>query len=220
MLRIDATVYSDVANYYDIRGFPTIKFISGSQILSYESERTKRAVLDFLRRANGPAVRWIASIGKFNELRHDHPVFFLLVTDETDALADEYNTLAQRYLSQGYFYATNASSIRETVVSQDPSESNSQIFAIKTDQFCPYEQEASYANLDEFIIKEKVASFPQVASGNIHDLIVTRKILIIYAFNDRHEGENQKQKRSVDASSSPMTEFSSRSEERRVGKEC
>jgi hypothetical protein len=40
-----------------------------------------------------------------------------------------------------------------------------------------------------------VATFPQVASGNIHDLIVTKRIVIIYAFKDQHEIVAQKQKR-------------------------
>ena len=40
-----------------------------------------------------------------------------------------------------------------------------------------------------------MATFPQVASGNIHDLIVTKKLVIIYAFKEQHEEIAQKQKR-------------------------
>ena len=46
ILRIDATIYSDVANLYDIRGYPAIQFIRGSQVFSYERERSKTAGLD------------------------------------------------------------------------------------------------------------------------------------------------------------------------------
>ncbi|CAF1508340.1 unnamed protein product [Adineta steineri] len=198
IVRIDATVYTDVANRYDVRGYPTIKFVRGPQVFAYENERAKTAVLEFLRRVNGPALRWLPSIGKFNEIRREHDVFFLFVTtnhDENDNLFNQYKDIVNRYLSQTYFYATNVSIIQQTYFSKYKTDAKSQIFAIKNEGFYLYKPEDYNNNLDEFIIKEKVATFPQVASGNIHDLIVTKRIVIIYAFKDQHELVAQKQKR-------------------------
>ncbi|CAF1054746.1 unnamed protein product [Rotaria sp. Silwood1] len=198
IVRIDATVYTDVANRYDVRGYPTIKFIRGSQVFSYENERSKPAVLDFLRRVNGPALRWIPSIGKFNEIRREHDVFFMYVTtnhDDDDNLFIQYKNIVNQLLSQTYFYATNASIVQQTYFSKYKTDSKSQIFAIKTEGFYLYKPDDYNNNLEQFIIKEKVATFPQVSSGNIHDLIVTKKIVIIYGFKDQHEVFAQKQKR-------------------------
>ncbi|UJR31041.1 hypothetical protein I4U23_018551 [Adineta vaga] len=198
IVRIDATVYTDVASRYDVRGYPTIKFIRGSQIFPYDNERSKPAVLEFLRRVNGPALRWIPSIAKFNEIRREHDVFFLFVTttyDENEELFKQYKDLVNRYLSQTYFYATNVSIIQQTYFAKYKTDGTSQIFAIKTEGFYLYKPEEYSDSLDEFIAKEKVATFPQVASGNIHDLIVTKRIVIIYAFKDQHEIVAQKQKR-------------------------
>ena len=201
--RIDATVYTDVANRYDVRGYPTIKFIRGSQIFSYDNERSKTAVLEFLRRVNGPALRWIPSIGKFNEIRREHDVFFLFVTvqhDEdaiNDPLFKEYQDIVHRFLSQTYFYATNVSMIQQTYFSKYQSDAKSQIFAIKSEGFYLYQPEDYQNNLEAFVMKEKVATFPQVASGNIHDLIVTKRTVIIYGFKDQQETAAQKQKRFV-----------------------
>ncbi|CAF0785104.1 unnamed protein product [Rotaria sordida] len=199
IVRVDATVYTDVANRYDVRGYPTIKFIRGSQIFSYENERSKSAVLDFLRRVNGPALRWIPSIGKFNEIRRQHDAFFMYVTtnhdDDDDNLFNQYKNIVNQLLSQTYFYATNASIIQQTYFSKYKTDAKSQIFAIKTEGFYLYKPNDYNNNLEQFIIKEKVATFPQVSSGNIHDLIVTKKILIIYGFKDQHEIFAQKQKR-------------------------
>ncbi|CAF0994210.1 unnamed protein product [Adineta steineri] len=202
IVRIDATVYSDVANYYDIRGFPTIKFIRGSQIYSYENERSKVAILNFLKRVNGPALRWISSIDRFNEKRHEHEVFFLLVTtptidedDNNDQLRKEYEDIVNRYLSQAYFYATNTSAIIETFFSKYQFDDKSQIFAIKNEEIYLYQPHIYNNSLEEFIIKEKVASFPQIAAGNIYDLILTKKIMIIYGFNQEPEGSRRVQKR-------------------------
>ena len=130
IVRIDATVHSNVANYYDIRGYPTVKFIRGAQIISYDNERSKSAVLNFLKRVNGPAIRWISSTDEFDEARREHDVFFLLLTTtEDDSLVKEYTDAVNRYLSQAYFYATNASAIRETYF----SDYSPGIFAVKSD---------------------------------------------------------------------------------------
>lgn len=206
IVRIDATVYTDVANRYDVRGYPTIKFIRGSQIFSYDSERSKTAVIEFLRRVNGPALRWIPSVGRFNELRREHEVFFLFISPaqegqiDADPLFKDYHELVHRYLSQAYFYATNVSLIQQTYFSKYNFDGKPQIFAIKSEGFYIYpsedQEDLDRTRLEQFILKEKVATFPQVASGNIHDLIVTKRIVIIYGFKEQHDVPAQKQKRS------------------------
>jgi len=198
IVRIDATVYTDVANRYDVRGYPTIKFIRGSQSFSYDNERSKNAVIEFLRRVNGPALRWIPSIARFNEIRREHDVFFLYVTtnyDETDELFVQYKDLVNRYLSQTYFYATNVSIIHQTYFAKYKTESRSQVFAIKNEGFYLFNPDEYDQSLEQFILKEKIATFPQLASGNIHDVIVTKKLLIIYAFKEQQLTNGQKQKR-------------------------
>ncbi len=182
IVRIDATVHSNVANYYDIRGFPTVKFIRGSQIISYDNERSKSAVLNFLKRVNGPTIRWISSIDEFDEARREHDVFFLLLTtNEDDLLVKDYTDIVNRYLSQAYFYATNSSIIQEIYF----SEYSSGVFAIKSDGF--YSYTSNNSSLEEFILQEKVITFPQVSAGNMYDLILTKKIIIIYGFNEQNE---------------------------------
>ena len=203
LVRLDATVYGDVANHYDIVGYPTLKFIRGSQVLSYENERTKSSVLKFLKRANGPALRWISSVENFEEIRQEHDVFFLLVTSgtdqqQTDSVRNEYEKLVLQYLSQAYFYATNDSLIQQTYLSQHASAGESEVFVVKTEGIYLYESNQFHPNVEEFIIRENVAGFPQVATGNIRDLIMTKKILIIYAFEDQKKTDEEKKRRSVD----------------------
>ena len=201
LVRLDATVYGDVANHYDIRGYPTLKFVRGSQILTFENERTKPAVLNFLKRANGPALRWISSVEKFDQLRREHDVFFLFVTSEqpTDPLKGDYENLVLQYLSQAYFYATNDSLLRQTYLSEYPASNTSQVFVVKTEGIYLYEPNQFHPTLEEFIVRENVPGFPQVATGNIRDLIMTKKILIIYAFEDQRQSEDEKRRRSVES---------------------
>ena len=184
VVRLDATVHSNVANYFDIGGYPTVKFIRGAQIISYENARTKSAVLNFLKRVNGPAIRWIDSIDQYEQIRREHDVFFLLLLllpsiDDHDRLIKEYSESVHRHLSQAYFYATNSSIVHQQYLSKY----SSGVLAIKTDGIFP--MQSSNSTLDEFILQEKVITFPQVAAGNMYDLILTKKILIIYGFNEK-----------------------------------
>lgn len=180
--RLDATVHSHVANYFDIRGYPSVKFIRGAQIISYENQRTKSAVLNFLKRVNGPAIRWIDSIDRYEQIRREHDVFFLLLSiDPNEQLIKNYSDVVNRYLSQAYFYATNSSIVQQKYLS-DYSDG---VLAIKTDGIFPWQ--SNHSNLDDFILQKKVATFPQVAPGNMYDLILTKKILIIYGFNEKQQ---------------------------------
>jgi len=181
IVRIDATVHSDVANYYDIRGFPTLKFIRQSDVITYENDRSKSAIFEFLRRVNGPAIRWISSSETFHQLRRENPIFFLLVSTTNDSLATEYEDIARRYRSEVYFYATNISidAIGHSLTD------DSQVFSIQIDDIYRYESNSYHKTLDDFVVKERISTFPQISSSNIRDVISTKKILIIYAFDDK-----------------------------------
>ena len=147
---------------------------------------------------NGPPLRWRPSIGKFNEIRREHDVFFLFVTtnyNENDVLFNEYKNNVNQFLSQAYFYATNTSIIQQTYFSKYKTDGKSQIFAIKNEGFYLYKPIDYDHVLEHFIIKEKVATFPQVSSGNIYDLVLTKKILVIYGYTDHHETTAEIQKR-------------------------
>lgn len=127
-------------------------------------------------------------------------MFFLLVTTSTeddgeDQLIKEYKDVVNQYLSQAYFYATNTSIIRQTYFSEYISDDTSQVFAVKNDEIYFYKPEVYNHGLDEFVIREKVATFPQIAAGNIYDLILTKKILVIYGFEEHPEASRQLQKR-------------------------
>ena len=117
--------------------------------------------------------------------------------DSDDPLITEYNNVLHRYLSQAYFYATNESSIQQTYFSEYKSDDQSQIFAIKNEEFYLYQPNNYNNSLEGFIIKEKVVTFPQIRSGNMYDLILTKKIIVIYGFDQQKQLSSENQKRLI-----------------------
>ena len=57
---------------------------------------------------------------------------------------------------------------------------------MKNDGFYLYKNSNDDNNtLDDFILKEKLTTYPQIASGNMYDLILTKKIIVIFGFNEK-----------------------------------
>lgn len=70
--KVDCTRFTTVANAMNIRGFPTIKFFRNGQIMEYDGERTKAAMIDFALKAAGPAVRRIGTVDEFATVAKRH----------------------------------------------------------------------------------------------------------------------------------------------------
>ncbi|CAH8570480.1 unnamed protein product [Schistosoma mattheei] len=80
--RLDATIYTGIAKMFDVRGFPTIKYINGTVSYTFIGDRTVHGLVTFAQRANGPAVKNFEGSHEFEErlkkLSSDEPFFFLI----------------------------------------------------------------------------------------------------------------------------------------------
>ncbi len=60
--KVDATVHRELAQQYEIQGFPTLKFFRGlSSPAEYNGGRTKDAIVDWVRKRSGPAYTEVSS---------------------------------------------------------------------------------------------------------------------------------------------------------------
>merc|ERR1719410_2181555 len=55
----DCTRFSKVATEFGIKGFPTIMFLKGDDVYSYDGDRTREDIVAFARRMMGPPVQHI-----------------------------------------------------------------------------------------------------------------------------------------------------------------
>lgn len=187
VVRLDATVYTDVADRYDIRGFPTIKFIHQSKVITYEGQRTKDALLKFVQRAHGPSTLPIKSKDMLEQLRRDTSVFVVFIVESEDStFSEQYHSIINRYYTQIEFYTTDDRTLF-------PHDDKYDVFVVKGQHTFPYEPFDYDDNFETFLQAENVASFPQISHTNIRDLIQTKKILVIYAYDFQHQSEKTEQ---------------------------
>ncbi|PVD20463.1 hypothetical protein C0Q70_18619 [Pomacea canaliculata] len=195
--KVDCTRFTDLAAHFSIRGFPTIKFVKGNQVFTHRGDRSKEGILEFASRAQGPAVRKLSSVGKLNEARskHSDEVFFLYIgdDDEQDDLYQKYQTVADKMMVQGYYYAGKKHILEDISTKNHPT-----VLAFKDRmqyEFLPPEGVATMEALEHWINTERYPAFPQIWGGAINLLADTKKYLVIIVVDpeikDKMDGNNR-----------------------------
>lgn len=184
--KVDCTRFSAVASEFGVKGFPTIKFFNGENIYTHRGDRSKEDILEFVTRAKGPAVRPLASKGKFYEAKKQHQdaVFFLYVGDQ-DPMEDtfsKYSNVAEQMMIQSYFYAGKPAilpdGIKPVVI---PS-----VLVFKDQEvveFTAPEGVVTMSNLQNWVNTERFTAFPLVAGANINEIAESGKILVMMVFD-------------------------------------
>ncbi|XP_062598124.1 protein disulfide-isomerase TMX3-like [Saccostrea cucullata] len=190
--KLDCTRFSAVASAFDVAGFPTIKFINGDTIYTHRGERSEEDILEFVKKASGPPVRSMASIGKFNEGKQEHKdgVFFLYVGDgdtEHD-LYKAYSSIAEKMAAQSYFYAgTEKTLTKDVELTKVPA-----VLVFKDQTWFEYtEPDSSISSLEQWINGERFTAFPKVSGGNINDMAESGKTLVMIVIDpeDREKSD-------------------------------
>ncbi|XP_064640613.1 protein disulfide-isomerase TMX3-like isoform X2 [Lineus longissimus] len=155
--KVDCTLYQSLAHMFEVRGFPTIKFIRGNKAYTHRGERSKEDILEFAYRAHGPVVRNITSLGRFHEIRSQHSsgVFFLYVgePDVYGTLFNKYSAIAEKYRVQSYFY----SATKRVLPGDVKVESFPSVHVFKDKKMFTFEGEVEEESAEEMIkIEETV----------------------------------------------------------------
>jgi len=78
--KLDATRFSGIARDFGIRGYPSIKFVKGKRVITFEGERTVQDIVQFAEKANRPAVTELQNAAQLERVRKEKDVCFFLVT--------------------------------------------------------------------------------------------------------------------------------------------
>ncbi|OWF52560.1 protein disulfide-isomerase TMX3-like [Mizuhopecten yessoensis] len=187
--KLDCTRFSSVASEFSVKGFPTIKFFNGENIYTHRGDRTKEDIMEFVNRAKGPAVRNLASKGKFEEAKNQHKdsAFFLYLgrQDPVDDMFSKYSNVAEQMLIQSYFYAGNSAVLPQRI---KPAVTPT-VLAFKDQEVVEYKAQdgiVTMSSLQDWINSERFPAFPLVTGANINDIAESGKILVMMAFDDEN----------------------------------
>ncbi|KAL7291385.1 protein disulfide-isomerase TMX3 [Trichogramma pretiosum] len=179
--RIDCTRFKNVAHTFQIKGFPTIMFFKGDQQFVYNGDRTRDEIVKFALRLSGPVVQEVTRTTSFDTLKKDREVYFLYVGERSGMIWDIYHNVASIFQPHAFFYQSHP-----VVVDKHAP-------IVKTPTLFVYKENSHYnfsghditdrKKLNETIYKwvnaERFPTFPKVTQGNIYQLYLTGKNLVL-----------------------------------------
>lgn len=69
LAKVDATVESELAEKYEVKGYPTIKFLRGDKIIEYSAGRLANDFLMWLKKKTGPPAKVLETVADLNALK-------------------------------------------------------------------------------------------------------------------------------------------------------
>lgn len=182
--RLDCTRFPSVARAFKVNGYPTIMFIKGDQEFVYSGDRTKDDLINYVLRMSGPPVQLVTRPESIDMLKGAHSIFFMYVGQQDGTLWDTYYAAAENYQPHGFFYVTSADLASQHFEIKDlPTvivykEDNHYHFphAPIANQMDPLELNKT---IHHWVNVERFSSFPKITRFNIHQMMKTKKWLVI-----------------------------------------
>lgn len=182
--KLDATRFSGISREFGVRGFPSIKFIKGKRVITFEGERTAQDIIQFAEKASRPAVTELENVAQVERVRKEKSVCFFLVTSNENPqlsakLKDIYMKVAEDRVIQSYFYQIDQDTLRENVHVQTPA-----IVVAKDDSIFAFQvpEDVSEQNVSEWVNSERFEAFVHVTRSNFHDITETGKVMLLVIF--------------------------------------
>uniref|UniRef100_A0A6V7M8C1 Thioredoxin domain-containing protein n=1 Tax=Bracon brevicornis TaxID=1563983 RepID=A0A6V7M8C1_9HYME len=179
--RVDCTRFTSVAQHFKIKGFPTILFLKGEQKFTYNGDRTREEIVKFALRLSGPPVQEITRTESFETLKADRELYFLYVGERVGPLWDIYHKTAEAFQPHAFFYQSHPVVVdKNAPIKRIPAivvyKENTHYTFIPKDHM-------DLASLNEtmynWVNKERFQTFPKVTWGNINQLFLTGKNLVL-----------------------------------------
>lgn len=173
--RLDCTRFSSLSSEFGVRGFPTIKFIAGSNSYDYHGPRTKSSIIDFARKAQGPKVTKLVSQLDIHDARMKHKVFYLYLGQDNKDLREKYDAIASKFFLSINFYAATPNSFQS--VPNTPT-----VIVFKDDTWYEMPMSSITVNtvqLGQWIASEQIADYSELTGMSYHELKKTGKLFAV-----------------------------------------
>lgn len=154
-----------VANKYDIRGFPTIKFFRDGKDVDYNGDRTADAIVAYVKRQSLPAVSQLADIDAVTKFSEEDRVVIVgfFASDSSDEYK-KFQEVAEALRENFIFGAVINQPATNTHFGVESA--NSVVLFKKFDEGKNVLPAAEFANLESFINKNSVPLIDEVGPQN------------------------------------------------------
>jgi len=174
--KVDCTVETEVASRYEIRGYPTLKYMRSGIVTAYEGGRTLESILDFAKRATSPAVQEITA-DSLENFQSENRVAFLLVGG-SELATDVFNTVAQKLQDSVTF-----GKAPESLKSHFNTKESGFIVLLNDDDPQIYQGAFKEEDLVEWVLKNRFPLFVELGPSNFQTIANNGKLTVITAID-------------------------------------
>ncbi|XP_043465597.1 protein disulfide-isomerase TMX3 isoform X1 [Leptopilina heterotoma] len=179
--RVDCTRFTNVAQTFKIKGFPTILFLKGEQEFTYHGDRSRDEIVNFALRLSGPPVQEVTKTESFDFLKKERDLYFLYVGERVGQFWELYHKTADVFQAHAFFYQSHP----KVVDKHAPVENTPALFVYKESTHYNFTGhnvssiDVMNKTLHKWVNAERFSSFPKVTRGNINQLFLTNKNLVL-----------------------------------------
>ncbi len=117
---VDATIEQDLAQRYDVKGYPTLKFFSDGTTLEYTGGRAQDDIISWLKKKTGPAADDLKTVDDLNKLKESSDVVVIGAFKDTDGdAAASFLQVAKTIDGIPFGITSNKDVLKELDVKQD-----------------------------------------------------------------------------------------------------
>ncbi|CAF1031322.1 unnamed protein product [Rotaria magnacalcarata] len=117
---VDATIEQDLAQKFEVKGYPTIKFFSDGTTFEYTGGRTQDDIVAWLKKKTGPAAEELKSVDDLNKLKQAGDVVVIGAFKDADGdTAASFLQVAKTLDGMPFGITSNADVLKELDVKQD-----------------------------------------------------------------------------------------------------
>jgi len=158
--RVDCTRFSKVATEFSIKGFPTIMFLKGDDVYTYDGDRTREDIVAFARRMMGPPVQHIDTDAEMNQAKLNG-LFFVYTGSLETPLYNEYHMNARHFQKDEFMYSVTPSVMSKHVkLVKDPA-----VYVYKDNTFYLFDEEPT-PERQERAVEEKNSEDTTLSPGS------------------------------------------------------
>ncbi|XP_030831454.1 protein disulfide-isomerase TMX3 [Strongylocentrotus purpuratus] len=179
--RLDGTRFGKVMDMFDVKGFPTIKYIEGDKVFTHTGGRTSKDIIDLQTKHKGelPAVKQLSSSNSLQQYRQSKAVFFVIAAEDTTSeLATLFSTVADKRILDAFYYH-----VKPNVIPEDMRPKNVPAVLVFKDglhyQYEAPEGSLSEEHLSDWIGAEMFPAFLRIGNDNINPIGRTEKLIAV-----------------------------------------
>lgn len=188
LAKVDATEENELAHQFDVQGFPTVLFFVDGEHKTYNGQRTKEAIVTWIKKKTGPGVYNITTTEEAEKiLTSNEKVVLAYLNSLTGPESDEF-AAASRLEDDVNFYQTVEPNVAKLFEIDAEAKRPALVLLKKdVDKFNHFDGKFAKSAIAEFVFANKlplVTTFTRESAPLIFESQIKKQLLLFATSND------------------------------------